>query len=94
MVSLGLGKVQYYSTFGNNKDGPPKSTSGDAPVAENVVSGPAKANPASSGDRLFIFLLTQVFEMFGVLLCVHWYFLYSHITSLKLHFKHTIKPLP
>ncbi|KAG8003868.1 Zinc transporter 9, partial [Nibea albiflora] len=40
VASLGLGKVQYYSTSGNSKDDPPKS-----PSAETVLS--AAATPAS-----------------------------------------------
>ncbi|KAF7657719.1 hypothetical protein LDENG_00023130 [Lucifuga dentata] len=43
--SLGLCKVQYYSTFGNSKDGPPKAGSGDAPEAERVVSATTKPSP-------------------------------------------------
>lgn len=50
MASLGLGKVQYYSTSDNSKDGPPKSPSDGAPTAEKVVAGAAKATPASSGS--------------------------------------------
>ncbi|XP_022616121.1 zinc transporter 9 [Seriola dumerili] len=47
VASLGPGKVQFYSTSGNSKDGPPKSASGDAPSAEK--SGAAKATPSSLG---------------------------------------------
>ncbi|XP_076595637.1 proton-coupled zinc antiporter SLC30A9, mitochondrial [Chaetodon auriga] len=50
VASSGLGKVQYYSTSGNSKDGPPKSASGDAPSAEKVLSAAAKATPASPGS--------------------------------------------
>ncbi|CAK6964939.1 zinc transporter 9 [Scomber scombrus] len=38
VASLGLSKVQYYSTSGDNKDGPPKTASDDAPVAEKVLA--------------------------------------------------------
>ncbi|KAK1904136.1 Zinc transporter 9 [Dissostichus eleginoides] len=38
VASLGLGKVQYYSTSGSSKDDPPKPASGDAPSAEQVLS--------------------------------------------------------
>uniref|UniRef100_A0A7N9AXI5 Proton-coupled zinc antiporter SLC30A9, mitochondrial n=1 Tax=Mastacembelus armatus TaxID=205130 RepID=A0A7N9AXI5_9TELE len=38
VACLGLGKVQYYSSSGSSKDGPPKSPSGDAPSAEKVLS--------------------------------------------------------
>lgn len=57
VASLGLGKVQYYSSSGNSKDGPSKSSPGDAPSAEDVLSAAAKASqstPASSGDKLVI----------------------------------------
>uniref|UniRef100_A0A8D3DMD5 Proton-coupled zinc antiporter SLC30A9, mitochondrial n=1 Tax=Scophthalmus maximus TaxID=52904 RepID=A0A8D3DMD5_SCOMX len=47
VASLGLGKVQYYSSSGNSEDGPPKSASGDAP--ETISAG---LHPVS-----FIFLL-------------------------------------
>ncbi|KAM6953017.1 proton-coupled zinc antiporter SLC30A9, mitochondrial [Lycodopsis pacificus] len=49
VASLGLGKVQYYSTSGSSDDGPPKSASSDAPSAENVLSAAVKATPASIG---------------------------------------------
>ncbi|XP_034399814.1 zinc transporter 9 [Cyclopterus lumpus] len=49
VASLGLGKVQYYSTSGNSDDGPPKSASGEAPSAESVLSAAVKATPAPSG---------------------------------------------
>uniref|UniRef100_A0A672IKP2 Proton-coupled zinc antiporter SLC30A9, mitochondrial n=1 Tax=Salarias fasciatus TaxID=181472 RepID=A0A672IKP2_SALFA len=39
LTSLGLTKVQYYSTSGSSKDEPPKSPPGDAPSAEKVLSG-------------------------------------------------------
>ncbi|XP_058506319.1 proton-coupled zinc antiporter SLC30A9, mitochondrial [Solea solea] len=43
VASLGLSKVQYYSTSsGSSKDGPPKSTSDGAPSAENILSSAAK----------------------------------------------------
>uniref|UniRef100_A0A8C3G5Z3 Proton-coupled zinc antiporter SLC30A9, mitochondrial n=1 Tax=Cyclopterus lumpus TaxID=8103 RepID=A0A8C3G5Z3_CYCLU len=48
VASLGLGKVQYYSTSGNSDDGPPKSASGEAPSAESVLSAAVKATPAPS----------------------------------------------
>lgn len=50
VASRGLGKVQYYSTSGNDKDGPSKASS-DAPTAEKVLSA---ATPASSGDQCVI----------------------------------------
>lgn len=50
VASLGLGKVQYYSTSGNSKDGPPKPPSANAPSAEKVLSAAVKATPASPGD--------------------------------------------
>lgn len=50
VASRGLGKVQYYSTSGNDKDGPSKPSS-DAPTAEQVLSA---ATPASSGDQFVI----------------------------------------
>ncbi|XP_029971156.1 proton-coupled zinc antiporter SLC30A9, mitochondrial [Salarias fasciatus] len=49
LTSLGLTKVQYYSTSGSSKDEPPKSPPGDAPSAEKVLSGAAKVSPASMG---------------------------------------------
>uniref|UniRef100_A0A3Q4HI09 Proton-coupled zinc antiporter SLC30A9, mitochondrial n=1 Tax=Neolamprologus brichardi TaxID=32507 RepID=A0A3Q4HI09_NEOBR len=49
VVSLGLGKVQYYSTSDTGKDGPPKPPSGDAPSAAKVLSGAAQASPESPG---------------------------------------------
>uniref|UniRef100_A0A669DJ88 Proton-coupled zinc antiporter SLC30A9, mitochondrial n=1 Tax=Oreochromis niloticus TaxID=8128 RepID=A0A669DJ88_ORENI len=52
VVSLGLGKVQYYSTSDTSKDGPPKPPSGDAPSAAKVVSGAAQATPESPGATL------------------------------------------
>ncbi|XP_031159238.1 zinc transporter 9 isoform X2 [Sander lucioperca] len=52
VASLGLGKVQYYSTSGNSKDGPPKSASGDAPTAEKVLSAAAKATPGATPQGL------------------------------------------
>lgn len=54
VASQGLGKIQYYSTSGNGKDGPPKLSPGDAPSAESVLSAAAKATAASSGDKLVI----------------------------------------
>ncbi|XP_035525667.1 zinc transporter 9 [Morone saxatilis] len=48
VASLGLGKVQYYSTSGDSKDGPPKSASAEAPTAEGVLSAAAKAAPPLS----------------------------------------------
>ncbi|KAM9741621.1 proton-coupled zinc antiporter SLC30A9, mitochondrial [Menidia menidia] len=48
VASLGLSKVQYYSTSDNSKDGPPKSGSA-APSAEKVLSGAAKITPDSPG---------------------------------------------
>uniref|UniRef100_A0A3Q1BTA4 Proton-coupled zinc antiporter SLC30A9, mitochondrial n=1 Tax=Amphiprion ocellaris TaxID=80972 RepID=A0A3Q1BTA4_AMPOC len=50
VASLGLSKVQYYSTSGSSKDGPPKSPSNDAPTAEKIMSGATKATSASSGS--------------------------------------------
>ncbi|TKS72133.1 Zinc transporter 9 [Collichthys lucidus] len=50
VASLGLGKVQYYSTSGNSKDGPPKPPSANAPSAEKVLSAAVKATPASPGS--------------------------------------------
>lgn len=52
VASPGLGNVQYYSTSGNSKDGPPTSAAGDAPSAEKVLSAAAKATPASPGDKI------------------------------------------
>ncbi|XP_026214339.1 zinc transporter 9 [Anabas testudineus] len=49
VASTGLGRVQYYSTSGSSKDGPPKSPSVDAPSAEKVLSD-AKVSPASSAQ--------------------------------------------
>lgn len=60
VASIGLGKVQYYSTSGSGKDGPPKSPSGDAPSAEKVLSGDAKATPASPGDKTIFPLTAEV----------------------------------
>ncbi|MEQ2194125.1 hypothetical protein XENOCAPTIV_023934 [Xenoophorus captivus] len=48
VASLGLTQVQYYSTSGDGKDGPPKSESAKAPPAEKVTSGAAKVTPTSS----------------------------------------------
>ncbi|XP_043983186.1 zinc transporter 9 [Gambusia affinis] len=42
VASLGLTSVQYYSTSGDRKDGPPKSKSTDSPSAERVATGAAK----------------------------------------------------
>lgn len=64
VASLGLGKVQYYSTSGNSKDGPPKSASGDAPSAEKVLAAAAKATAASSSEKCWRFCILQKFEMF------------------------------
>uniref|UniRef100_A0A8C6KBR0 Solute carrier family 30 member 9 n=1 Tax=Nothobranchius furzeri TaxID=105023 RepID=A0A8C6KBR0_NOTFU len=47
VASLGLGKVQYYSS-GNGKDGSPKSAPGDASRTEKR-SGAAKVSSASTG---------------------------------------------
>uniref|UniRef100_A0A1A8NNM5 Proton-coupled zinc antiporter SLC30A9, mitochondrial n=1 Tax=Nothobranchius rachovii TaxID=451742 RepID=A0A1A8NNM5_9TELE len=47
VASLGLGKVQYYSS-GNGKDGSPKSAPGDASRTEKK-SGAAKVSSASTG---------------------------------------------
>ncbi|XP_078116341.1 proton-coupled zinc antiporter SLC30A9, mitochondrial isoform X2 [Sander vitreus] len=52
VASLGLGKVQYYSTSGSSKDGSPKSASGDAPTAEKVLSAAAKATPGATPQGL------------------------------------------
>lgn len=49
VASLGLGKVQYYSSSDNNKDGPPKSAPGRATPSEKVVSGAAKVTPGAQG---------------------------------------------
>uniref|UniRef100_A0A7N6B3B9 Proton-coupled zinc antiporter SLC30A9, mitochondrial n=1 Tax=Anabas testudineus TaxID=64144 RepID=A0A7N6B3B9_ANATE len=54
VASTGLGRVQYYSTSGSSKDGPPKSPSVDAPSAEKVLSD-AKVSPASS-EALYHYL--------------------------------------
>lgn len=42
VASSGLGKVQYYSTSGSNKDVPPQSPSGGPPSAEQVLSAATK----------------------------------------------------
>uniref|UniRef100_A0A665WLC9 Cation efflux protein transmembrane domain-containing protein n=1 Tax=Echeneis naucrates TaxID=173247 RepID=A0A665WLC9_ECHNA len=49
VASIGLGKVQYYCTSDNNKDGPPKPALGDAPSAEKA--GAAKASPSALGFK-------------------------------------------
>ncbi|KAL3044566.1 hypothetical protein OYC64_012955 [Pagothenia borchgrevinki] len=52
VASLGLGKVQYYSTSGSSKDDPPKPASGDAPSAEQVLSAasiPSLTAPTPQG---------------------------------------------
>lgn len=49
VASLGLGKVQYYSSSDNNKDGPPKSAPGRAPSSEKVVSAAAKVTAGAQG---------------------------------------------
>ncbi len=75
VASLGLGKVQYYSTSGNSKDGPPKSASGDAPSAEKVLSGAAKATPAPSGDKMLPnTLLRCLMSMWRCILCNNVYY--------------------
>ncbi|XP_003970673.1 proton-coupled zinc antiporter SLC30A9, mitochondrial [Takifugu rubripes] len=49
-----LGRVQYYSTFGNDKDGLSKSSSNDAPSAEKILSAAGKAafSPGSTKQGL------------------------------------------
>lgn len=46
-----LGRVHYYSTFGNDKDGLSKSSSNDAPSTEKILSAAGKA-AFSPGDIL------------------------------------------
>uniref|UniRef100_A0A8C6WVK8 Proton-coupled zinc antiporter SLC30A9, mitochondrial n=1 Tax=Neogobius melanostomus TaxID=47308 RepID=A0A8C6WVK8_9GOBI len=45
VASLGLNKIQYYSTSGASKDGPPNSTSKD--TTENISSDSAKSTASS-----------------------------------------------
>lgn len=49
VASLGLGKVQYYSTSDSSKDGPPKPPSGAAPSTAKLVSGATQVTPDSPG---------------------------------------------
>lgn len=46
-----LGRVQYYSTIGNDKDGLSKSSSNNAPSTEKILSAAGKA-AFSPGDKL------------------------------------------
>ncbi|TNM98970.1 hypothetical protein fugu_013534 [Takifugu bimaculatus] len=54
LIRLRLGRVQYYSTFGNDKDGLSKSSSNDAPSAEKILSSAGKAafSPGSTKQGL------------------------------------------
>lgn len=63
VVSLGMGKVHYYSTSGNSKGGSPKPPSGDAPTAEKVLSGATKVTPTALGNKLCIYIL------YGIVMC-------------------------
>ncbi|CAB1439411.1 unnamed protein product [Pleuronectes platessa] len=47
IATLGVGKVQYYSSSGDSKDGPPKVPSGDAASTETTSPGSAKVPPPS-----------------------------------------------
>uniref|UniRef100_A0A3P9JEX1 Proton-coupled zinc antiporter SLC30A9, mitochondrial n=1 Tax=Oryzias latipes TaxID=8090 RepID=A0A3P9JEX1_ORYLA len=47
--SVGLGRIQHYSTSGDSKD-PPKAQSAEAPSADKPPSGDLKATPSSSAD--------------------------------------------
>uniref|UniRef100_A0A3P9LUR1 Proton-coupled zinc antiporter SLC30A9, mitochondrial n=1 Tax=Oryzias latipes TaxID=8090 RepID=A0A3P9LUR1_ORYLA len=47
--SVGLGRIQHYSTSGDGKD-PPKAQSAEAPSADKPPSGDLKATPSSSAD--------------------------------------------
>ncbi|XP_030595221.1 proton-coupled zinc antiporter SLC30A9, mitochondrial [Archocentrus centrarchus] len=49
VASLGLGKVQYYSTSDSSKDDPPKPPSGAAPTTAKLVSGATQVTPDSPG---------------------------------------------
>lgn len=53
VASHRLGRVQYYSTSGNDKDGLSKSSANDAPSSENILSAAGKAT-FSPGDKLVI----------------------------------------
>lgn len=66
IASLGLGKVQYYSTSDNSKDDPPKPASSGAPSTEKILSGAAKATPSSLGEKLMSLYIAEVVKMFTV----------------------------
>lgn len=51
VASFRLGRVQYYSTSGKDKDGLSKPSSNDAPSTENILSAAGKAT-FSPGDNL------------------------------------------
>ena len=60
VASLALGQVQFYSTSGGDKDGPPKQGSDPPPTAEKVLAGATKS-PAASGNKVLHFLITDYF---------------------------------
>uniref|UniRef100_A0A8C6UES8 Proton-coupled zinc antiporter SLC30A9, mitochondrial n=1 Tax=Neogobius melanostomus TaxID=47308 RepID=A0A8C6UES8_9GOBI len=64
VASLGLNKIQYYSTSGASKDGPPNSTSKD--TTENISSDSAKST-ASSETKLFVLFFGCFFIVRAVL---------------------------
>lgn len=53
VASHRLGRVQYYSTSGKDKDGLSKSSTNDAPSTENILSAAEKA-AFSPGNKLVI----------------------------------------
>lgn len=63
VASHRLGRVQYYSTSGKDKDGLSQSSSNDAPSTENILSAAGKA-AFSPGDKFVtgIYLYFTFFE--------------------------------
>lgn len=47
--SVGLGRIQHYSTSGDSKNDPPKAQSAEAPSTDKLSSGDLKATPSSAG---------------------------------------------
>ncbi|KAF6726350.1 Zinc transporter 9 [Oryzias melastigma] len=46
--SVGLGRIQHYSTSGDSKNDPPKAQSAEAPSTDKLSSGDLKATPSSA----------------------------------------------
>lgn len=75
VASYRLGRVQYYSTSGKDKDGLSKSSSNDALSTENILSAAGKA-AFSPGDKL----LTDIYYFTFFKWC-------CTISSLRKHMK-------